>query len=513
MRKHTWKSLLPWMLTALFTLTLTRLTTGCTPGVTNEGAVEAKAEVQTEPKTEPQTEPKTETTAEEPAAELAPEEVATPEEPAAPEEKVSEPIAESLDGSTELSPEKTGETTPEPTNEPTGAAPTVKITEPAANAVVTGKVVVKVDATVAAPTTIDSVSLYIDDKKIDEKTRAPYEFELSSEVYNDGDRKIKAVATTTGLREGSDEITLKFSNNGPKITFVKPVASASVNAAFDIEVTVTDIAGVKAGTVKLNVDGTVVAWTSTTGGTYKATFDPSSKPFDSLPMEVSAENVNGKMSSSILWVSHDPAAGPKLLGEECDNSSPQKRCVADHACLTISFINPKSVCYKNCVVGGPLTVCPIVPGKSTQCEPSQTGTTRGACLNADRPPGTLFSKCGGAVTCNSGFVCTGAGTGDSFCLQTCPSTDYNKPCATQGYTCLRTTSTGSCSTDSQCASGLKCVNGTCETGVCVEKCQHACTTDTDCVAGQTCTSGKCSAPYCISYGTCRSIGGVGTICI
>jgi Cys-rich repeat protein len=78
---------------------------------------------------------------------------------------------------------------------------------------------------------------------------------------------------------------------------------------------------------------------------------------------------------------------------------------------------------------------------------------------------------------------------------------------------LRTTSSTSCTTDSQCPAGLKCLNGTCETGVCVELCQQSCTTDANCVAGQTCTNGKCSTPYCISYGICRTISGVGSVCI
>ncbi len=516
-RKYNRRLLLPWMFTALFALAFAFLAVGCPAGMNNEVAVETQPEkaAETTPEepatSEVQPEKTTETNPEEAAT---PEEAVAPEEVATPEEKAgSEPVKEADGSAQESAPEPTTEGTPEVITEPTGPDPVVKITEPAANAVLTGRFTLKVDATVGGGLSIDRVEVYMDNNKIDEKATGPFEFEITSSAYDDGDRKIKAVAFSTGLKQGSSEITVKFSNKGPKITFVKPAANAAVTAAFDVEVTVDDPAGIKAGSVKLNVDGTNVAWTSTTNGVYKATVNPSGKPFDSLPMEVTAENNNNLPSSAILWVSHDPAPGPKTLGQECNNADAQQRCIAGHSCLLISFINPKSVCYKNCVVGGPLTVCPIVTGKSTQCEPAQTGTTRGACLNADRPAGTLFSKCGGAVACNQGLVCTGAGTGDSFCLQSCPASDYNKACATQGYQCLRTTSSSSCTTDSQCPAGLKCLNGTCETGVCVELCQQSCTTDANCVAGQTCTNGKCSTPYCISYGICRTISGVGSVCI
>ncbi len=522
MRKYTyvWRSWLPWMFVALFAFMLTSLTMGCPSPTSNESLVETQPEKTTE--STPEEPASSESTPEEPASSEStpeepvsnPEEAATPEESATPEEKAGvEPVKEADGSSQEAAPEPTNEGSPEVITEPTGPDPVVKITEPAANAVLTGRFTLKVDATVGGGLSIDRVEVYVDNSKIDEKATSPFEFDINSSAYEDGDRRIKAIAFSTGLKQGLSELTVKFSNKGPKIAFVKPSPSSAVSAAFDVEVTVADPAGVKTGSVKLNVDGTTMAWTSSANGVYKATVNPSGKPYDSLPMEVVAENNNNLTSSAILWVSHDPAPGPKTLGQECNNADAQQRCIVGHSCLLISFVNPKSVCYKNCVVGGPLTVCPIVPGKSTQCEPAQTGTTRGACLNADRPTGTLFSKCGGAIACNQGMVCTGAGTGDSFCLQSCPASDYNKPCATQGYQCLRTTSSNSCTTDAQCPTGLKCVSGKCETGVCVERCQGTCTTDKDCVAGQTCTNGTCSTPYCISYGACRSISGVGSICI
>ena len=348
---------------------------------------------------------------------------------------------------------------------PDGPAPTVSITEPKDGATVSGTVLIKVSATVASGV-IGHVMLYVDGTRADSKTRAPFEFNLDTKSYKDGSHKVKAIATTDLGQTGEAEITVKTDNFGPTIKFTAPMANSSVTGKFDIIAEVTDPAGVKI--VKLFVDNVQVAW-SATAPQYKATYDPTKGPFDSVKIVVEAWDKNDLKGSAEIWLSFDPPPGTKKLGEVCDNADTAKRCVAKHSCYDLDGKGAK--CHVTCDTSMP----PIPPcAKDQVCGPVQTGTTRGVCVKAPpKAPGSLYSSCGGTQACDSGLLCVGAGAPNpSWCLEVCqtPGTNCNKT----GFICVGVTGS--------------------TTGVCVEQCK---------VAGQGCTN----------YGKCQQLGTLGYLCL
>ncbi len=440
-----------------------------------EAKDEPKAEANDEPKPEPQDEPKPE-----PQDEPKPEPKPEPRPEPAPEKEAvadaSEPIVE---------------TPKEEIPEPRGPEPTVSITKPADGDFVKGLITIEVDATVAAGPVIDRVELLIDGKKVDVTSTSPYSFSYDTKALKDGEHTIAAVAYTDWLKSKKAEIKVKSANFGPTITFVKPGVNPSVTAKFDIEVTVTDNIGLKTGGVELYINGAKVAWTST--NPYKVSYDPTSLPYDSFPIEVKAENTQGVKSSLIKWMIFDPPAGPKKSGEECDETDPTKRCAANHSCLLIGGQGSKKTCYLNCFIGGLPGQCPPITGKKVQCIVSWQGTVRGTCQAFEPAPGSLYSKCGGGQACNdSNHVCVGATTGGtSYCLKKCSGSGAT--CPDPGYLCVPLSSGG---------------------GACIEKCQSSCKTTADCATGQTCKSGTCAGTACGNYGSCTSLSGLSDkICI
>ena len=367
-----------------------------------------------------------------------------------------------------------------------GPTPTVKIKEPAQDEIVKCSINIKVDVTVSGGAKIDKVELLIDGKKAQNTTNAPYDFIVDTKTLTDGVHKITAIAYTTWGKKAQDEISIKVANFGPKITFVKPLVNATVNAKFDIEVTVSDVIGVKAGTVKLAIDGVSIPWTST-NPSYKASFDPLNKPFDSLPIVVSAENIKGVKSEKILWVLHVLSTGTKKNAEECDNSDPTKRCIANFACLNLGGKGSKSLCYPMCTVGSKTDKCAPVIGKNIRCQAAWQGMTKGVCLVWTPPSGALYSKCGGTITCtNPKHTCVGAtGSGVSYCLEKCSGAGGT--CSQPGFFCAPLSSGG---------------------GACIEKCEQKCKTDAECSQGQTCTSGVCTGSFCANYGACVTFSGL-----
>jgi hypothetical protein len=402
--------------------------------------------------------------------------------------------------------------------EPSGPVPTVKITEPTDKAVVSDSITIKVDANVATGATIASVSLKIDGLDLHKWTQAPYEFPYSTLSLKDGKHTLTAIAITDLGQQAKQDIEINVANKGPEIKVVSPTASQGVSQSFTIEVNVTSTQGVKAGSVKLEVDGTPLAWTQTTP-TYKATFDPKNLPFDSFPISISAEDTTGKKATEELWVIHEPSVGTKKAGEECDNTDPQKRCVKDHSCLQFGAATTPT-CQANCVVGATPGTCGVVNGKQYVCQVAFQGTTRGVCAEGPPKPGQLYSACGNlnnqkcttsadcsspeqcvngfcTVPCLNGLLCVGAqrrpdGRLISFCVKSC------------------TTPNTACTGDP----GFMCVGLQGGGGACIEQCGQACTADSQCSRGQTCKNKVCSTPFCPNYGACISITGLSSrVCI
>lgn len=488
----------------------------CNPSAPcQDGSEQGKCVAEQSPQEKPSVEPSKEKT-KTPEPQLEPSVEPTPEpsvervKEASPEPQKEAKSEPSLEPTPEPVVEDAG-TPPEPVIDSSGPEPTVQIVQPKDGSVVTDTMDVEVQASVAAGAKLDRIELRVDGNLVHQWTKAPYTFKLNTTAYKDQLHTLSATAFTDLGKSKKHEVKITTANAGPQIKIVSPKASASVTGAFTIEVSVTSPHGIKNDSVKLEIDGAPVAWTQKTPS-YKATFDPKAKPFDSFPIWVTAEDTKGKKQTHEIWVIHDPAAGPVVAGQECDNADPKKRCQAGYSCLLLSGAK-KAICRKHCTVGGPK--CASLPGGVTYvCRVAFQGTTRGACVEGPPAPGQLFSACGDlrqqkctvdkdcdkterclqnacVVPCFAGLICVGArkrpdGTLISFCLKRC--TTPNTACTGQaGFTCVGLQGGG---------------------GACIEQCGQKCTADTDCSRGQVCKGGSCAAPFCREYGQCMSLQGI-----
>lgn len=504
--------------------------TSCPPGTVASGdaCVEPvrevpKADAATpEPKAEPQAEPGAEPKAE-PSAPDEPGIVEAKPEPR-PEPLVPDEPAKTEPPALDAGPK---ETPKEEVPEPIGPAPTVAFTEPQANAIVSDTISIKVDATVTGAQ-IAKVDLFLDGNPIHTWSTAPFEHVWNSTGVKDGKHKLLAVATTNLGKKGQAEIEITTANSKPEITFVSPTASAGVLTSFDIEVKVTSVLGIKAGSVKLEVEGVPIAWTQTMP-TYKASFDPKGKAYGSFPIYVVAEDTAGEKAEKEIWVIHEPPVGTKKANEECDDSDANKRCIKDHSCVPLTGVPGKLTCQKHCTVGGATSQCPLTGGKQYICQVAFQNTTRGVCAEGPPQPGQIYSRCSDVrnIKCKSNLDCNSN--------ERCVAPDSTKPTELKCIVpCLgnllcvgaqRDPQTGSlisfclnrCTVPGQACTaepGFTCVGLQGGGGACIEQCGQACTADANCAKNQKCQNGTCSAPFCQNYGQCLNVTGLNSkICI
>lgn len=114
-----------------------------------------------------------------------------------------------------------------------GAAPTVKLTAPAANSTISGQV--QVSATATDNTSVKKVDFYLNSSLMSSDTTSPYGFTLKTTDLSDGDYTLIAKATDPTGNVASDSYKVKVKNQSIQI----PAAPANVAATADSHDTVT----------------------------------------------------------------------------------------------------------------------------------------------------------------------------------------------------------------------------------------------------------------------------------
>ncbi len=189
--------------------------------------------------------------------------------------------------------------------------------------------------------------------------------------------------------------------------------------------------------------------------------------------------------------------GIQEAGEQCDlgaqNGQP---CSACSSTCTYTAIDPNQ-CGGGC------------PEGTTLCS---DGTCSSNCVHTDTDPSS--NGCSNPANdnqqdhCNSGLSCSLIGGGNNpACCNTVSDGVCNLLCASVDPDCIP--SVGSCTKDSDCNSGAKCISGVCEitptsctgvtcptgytcnSGICASGSGTPCTTLTACPSGEICNNGIC----------------------
>jgi hypothetical protein len=130
--------------------------------------------------------------------------------------------------------------------------------------------------------------------------------------------------------------------------------------------------------------------------------------------------------------------------------------------------------------------------------------------------GPTTGSCRAASDCAEGCYCdarTGKCVEAGFC-DVAADCGQGMACNVARHSCEPSAGGTGCKADTDCATGQKCMSGTC-----VASAPAVCTKDTDCAAGQTCTGGTCTAAppatcakdadcakgsYCSTTGSCTT---------
>jgi outer membrane protein assembly factor BamB len=182
--------------------------------------------------------------------------------------------------------------------------PTVSITAPANNAIVSK--VVKIAAT-ATGGAIARVDFLIDGAVVGSDLAAPYEFEWDSRTVADGTHAVRAVAIDGADRTGSASVTVKVANadQPPAVSMTAPSNNAVVSGQVSIQASASDDFGVTR--VEFFVDGASIG--SDTTAPYQATWDSAGASNGAHTIRAVATDTAGQTAQAQVAVTVSNATG------------------------------------------------------------------------------------------------------------------------------------------------------------------------------------------------------------
>lgn len=144
-------------------------------------------------------------------------------------------------------------------NIPTTAAPTVQITSPSSNAVISGTINVAAAVTPGTGATITSVELLVDGTLVATDTASPYSWSLDTLSYSNAAHTLQVKATDNGGRKGTAQITVTVSNvANPVVTINTPTNGATIGGTVTVSITATAGSGASISSVQMKVDGVLM---------------------------------------------------------------------------------------------------------------------------------------------------------------------------------------------------------------------------------------------------------------
>jgi DNA-binding beta-propeller fold protein YncE len=186
--------------------------------------------------------------------------------------------------------------------------PTVEITNPADNSIITGPVTVK--ATVESAIAISKVEFYINGTKKHEDTTgpSPYTYDWDPSALSDGTYKIKAIAyNIQGKSTESDEISVVLNKSGnelPTVSITNPKAGDTIRLQATIKAEATDKEGIDR--VEFYVDGTKVG--EDTSNPYEYSWDATAVEDGERQIKVRAYDTIGQnveKSITVTVINHE----------------------------------------------------------------------------------------------------------------------------------------------------------------------------------------------------------------
>jgi hypothetical protein len=189
------------------------------------------------------------------------------------------------------------------------APPTVQITSPSSNAVISGTINVAATVTPGTGATISSVDLNVDGALVATDTTSPYSWSLNTLSYTNAVHTLQVTATDNGGRKGSAQITVTVSNiANPTVDITSPVNGATVGGTIIVSVTATASSGASISSVQMKVDSVLVG--SDTSSPYSFNLDTVPLPKGTHIVDVTALDNGGRQGTDqiSITVNNDPPA-------------------------------------------------------------------------------------------------------------------------------------------------------------------------------------------------------------
>lgn len=184
-------------------------------------------------------------------------------------------------------------------------APSVNITSPSINAVVSGTVAVSVSA--ADNVGVAQVQLKVNGAVVGVDTTLPYSFNWNTTTLVNGAASIVAVATdAAGNVKSSTTVNVTISNQvvadtiAPKVNLINPAANAIVNGNVNISTSATDNNGAAGIKQSLYINGVLKA--SGTGAALSYNWNTKKVSSGAYKIEVIAKDAAGNSSSVYVFV-------------------------------------------------------------------------------------------------------------------------------------------------------------------------------------------------------------------
>jgi hypothetical protein len=204
-------------------------------------------------------------------------------------------------------------------------APVVEIASPLPDAVVTGDVVVSVDA--KDDLGVAKLRFYVDGLPWQERPLAPFELVWPTDAFSEGPHTLSVIAFDSAGQMAMDEVRVVVDRTRPKVAFTEPAEGSVHTADFDVVLAPEDAVGL--AKVTLEVDQKVVA--SFSGPPYQLRWVLAERVCGAHFLEARATDRAGLGGYAALRLTAHPAcdtdcdghlATGECKGLDCDDTSP-----------------------------------------------------------------------------------------------------------------------------------------------------------------------------------------------
>lgn len=227
-------------------------------------------------------------------------------------------------------------------------APTLFVTDPTPNAIITGSYTVKVTSTDTNGSEFDdtgAVTVWVDNSRPIKMTGGPgtWTLALDTSKFNDGKHTLYVMSTDDAGNSISDEFDLLFDNNAPQVALTSPVSGAKLAGVVTVESMAIDTVGV--ASVKMSVGSASIDMAQqATGDIYRCLLDTTKLQDGKATITLTVKDRVGLTSTATVEVTIDNT-GPSI-------STPVVSGDAGAITIKVTVTDPSGVSSVKIIIGG-----------------------------------------------------------------------------------------------------------------------------------------------------------------